>query len=275
VSPSVVTPKPSVIPVRDEATTAARKKLKEASRARRALERDEVRRFTVALRRRRQTLFALGVSLGALLVFVAVGVFTPIMALEKVEVTGASRVDAGAIQAALQSELGKPLPLVSTDAIAAAVGAQPLVKSYSTESLPPHTLAIRVVERTPVGYLPASGGFILVDAAGVVMEATEDRNPAYPLFDVAGNSTTSAGFLAGIDVLSSLPAALQGQVAKVAATSKDDVTLVLADSGARVFWGGPENPEFKSRVLAALIAANPVGSVSEYDVSSPNTAVIR
>jgi cell division protein FtsQ len=234
-----------------------------------------VRRFTAALRRRRRTWLAVGLCALSLVIFVAVGVFTPIMALEKVEVTGASRVDAGAIQTALQSELGKPLPLVSSDAIAAAVGAQPLVQSYSSESLPPHTLAIRLIERTPVASLPTTGGFILADAAGVVMETTPERNPGYPLFDVAGNSTSSAGFAAGIDVLSSLPAALQGHVAKVSATSKDDVTLVLADTGARVFWGGPENPELKSRVLAALIVANPVGSVSEYDVSSPNTAVVR
>jgi cell division protein FtsQ len=42
-----------------------------------------------------------------------------------------------------------------------------------------------------------------------------------------------------------------------------------------VFWGGPENAAFKSNVLAKLLTINPVGSVSEYDVSSPKTAVVR
>ena len=253
----------------------ARKKLREASKARKTFEREEVRRFTAHLRRRRIVwLSGLG-AFASLLIFVAVGAFTPVMALQEITVVGASRVPIAQIQNALQSEIGKPLPLVSFGAIKDAVAAQPLIRSYSTESLPPHTLLIRIVERVPVGYLASDGGFTLVDPAGVVIETSPERIPGYPLFEVTGNSTESLGFQAGLNVLNALPISLAGQVDQVIATTTDDVVIVLADSGARVFWGGPENAALKSRVLSALIASAPVGTVSEYDVSSPQTAVVR
>jgi cell division protein FtsQ len=252
----------------------AKLKLKEAVKARKAFERDEVRRFTAHLRRRRVIWLSITGSLVAVLIFVGIGVFTPILALQTITVEGAARVPADQIVTALQSEINKPLPMVNMDSVRQAVEAQPLVKSYSTVASPPHTLVIKIVERSPIGYLPSATGFTMVDPAGVVMENSEERTPGIPLFTVEGDSTKSPGFQAGVDVLESLPSSLAGQVDQVIAKTTDDVTLVLT-GGARVFWGGPENAAFKNHVLSKLLAVNPVGSVSEYDVSSPKTAVVR
>ncbi|MDH6533123.1 cell division protein FtsQ [Aurantimicrobium minutum] len=252
----------------------AKLKLKEAVKARKAFERDEVRRFTAHLRRRRVMWLSITGSLVAVLIFVGIGVFTPILALQTITVEGAARVPADQIVTALQPEMNKPLPLVNMDSVRKAVEAQPLVKSYSTVASPPHTLVIKIVERSPIGYVPSATGFTMVDPAGVVMENSEERIPGIPLFTVEGDSTQSPGFRAGVDVLESLPSSLAGQVDQVIAKTTDDVTLVLT-GGARVFWGGPENAAFKNHVLSKLLAVNPVGSVSEYDVSSPKTAVVR
>lgn len=252
----------------------AKRKLKEAVKARKAFERDEVRRFTAHLRRRRMVWASLAGSFVAILIFVGVGMFTPILALQNIVVEGATRVPADQIIASLQPELNKPLPLVDMGAVRKAVEAQPLVKSYSTVAVPPHTLVVKVVERAPVGYLPSPNGFIMVDPAGVVIEETPDRVPGLPLFTVEGDSVRSKGFAAAIDVINSLPAGLAGQLDEVIANTTDDVTLILT-GGARVFWGGPENAAMKNRVLSQLLALNPVGTVGEYDVSSPKTAVVR
>lgn len=264
---------PRLTKVQREAAEA-KLKLKEAVKARKSFEREEVRRFTAHLRRRRIVWLSISGSLVAVLIFVAIGVFTPIMALQTITVEGATRVPANQIVTALQSEINKPLPLVNMDSVRQAVEAQPLVKSYSTVAAPPHTLVIKIVERSPIGYLPRGNGFTMVDPAGVVMENSEERIPGIPVFTVEGDSTQSPGFQAGVDVLESLPSSLAGQVDQVIAKTTDDVTLVLT-GGARVFWGGPENSAFKNHVLTKLLAVNPVGSVSEYDVSSPKTAVVR
>lgn len=252
----------------------AKKKLKEAVKARKAFERDEVRRFTAHLRRRRIVWASIAGSFVAIVIFVGVGMFTPILALQNIVVEGATRVPADQIIASLQPELNKPLPLVDMGAVRKAVEAQPLVKSYSTVAVPPHTLVVKVVERAPVGYLPSPNGFTMVDPAGVVIEESEERIPGLPLLTVEGDSTRSKGFAAAIDVINSLPAGLSGQLDEVIANSTDDVTLILT-GGARVFWGGPENAAMKNRVLSQLLALNPVGTVAEYDVSSPKTAVVR
>jgi hypothetical protein len=63
-------------------------------------------------------------------------------------------------------------------------------------------------------------------------------------------------------------------MANDSATTTDDVTLFLNPTGSRVIWGGPENSALKARVLSALIANYPLGSVSTYDVSAPTSAVV-
>lgn len=252
----------------------AKRKLKEAVKARKAFERDEVRRFTAHLRRRKIMWASIASTLAAVMVFVGIGVFTPVLALQAIVVEGATRVPADQIRAALQPQINKPLPLVDMGAVRKAVEAQPLVKTYSTVAVPPHTLVIKIVERSPIGYVMVNKDLTMVDPAGVVLEVSTERIPGVPLITVEGGDVKSKGFAAAIDVILSLPSALAGQLEEVIANTTDDVTLVLV-GGARVFWGGPENAAMKNRVLSQLLAVNPVGSVSEYDVSSPKTAVVR
>lgn len=262
-----------VTPAQREADEAKRK-LKEAIKARKAFERDEVRRFTAHLRRRKVVWATIAGSLAAILIFVGIGVFTPVLALQTITVEGATRVPADQIKAALQLQINKPLPMVDMGEVRKAIEAQPLVKSYSTVAVPPHTLVIKIVERGPIGYLVTGKTLTMVDPAGVVIEQNSERTPGIPFLTVEGGSAQSKGFLAAVDVINSLPAALAGQLDEVIANTTDDVTLVLV-GGARVFWGGPENAAMKNRVLSQLLAVNPVGTVTEYDVSSPKTAVVR
>lgn len=252
----------------------ARRDVRRAVRERRAAERDDIRRFTAHVRRRRQVVaLSIGavVALGA---FVAIGTFTPVMALTTITVVGTQRVDATLISKGVANQLGKPLPLVDTGAIEKVIARQPLVESFAIESRPPHEMVIHITERAPVGYLKTDDEFTLVDAAGVAIERTAGREQALPLFEVKGNSATAEGFAASVRVLRSLPADLRSQIDRVAATTTDDVTLFLAPTQSRVLWGSPEQSSLKARVLAALLANFPPGSVSQYDVSAPGSAVV-
>ncbi|TFC63930.1 FtsQ-type POTRA domain-containing protein [Cryobacterium sp. TMT2-15-1] len=260
---------------RDSALTpaGARRKLRAARRARKLYEREEVRRFTWRSRRRRNIwLTALGI-LGALVAFVLVGTFSPLMALRTIEVVGANRVPAEQIQSALDGQLGTPLPLVDFDAVKQELSAFTLIQSYVTESRPPNTLVVRIVEREPVGALVTESGFDLVDAAGVVIQSGAERPAGYATID-ARAGVGSAGFRAAAAVIAALPADIRSTLDTVTAATTDDVTLTLV-GGARVVWGSAEKSDFKAVVLAALIVSHPIGSVGEYDVSSPDSAVLR
>ena len=281
---SASTEKPKVAPAarvtpakrkENSAAAEAKRQLREAVRARKAFERNEVRRFTAHLRRRRITFFTILGSVVGLAIFIGVGVFSPLMSLQDVVVVGAQRVDAAAIVNDMQPQIGKPLPLVDTHSIEQVLAKHPLVKSYSTQSIPPHTLVVNIVERSPIGYLQTPQGFSLVDPAGVSIEVTATRVSSVPLIEVNGASATSAGFPAAVAVLRALPSGMQGTVDRVIATSTDDVSIVLKKSNVRVVWGSPEQSDLKSRVLSSLMTAYPPTRSSVYDVSSPASVVVH
>lgn len=277
-APSTLTPptaaravEPDVAP---ELTPArARKQFRAARRARKQYERDEVRRFTWRTRRKRRIwLTAAGVGL-ALVAFVLVGAYSPLMALRTIEILGTSRIPADQVQVALADQLGTPLPLVDSGKIKKDLGEFTLIRSYVTESRPPHTLVVRIIEREPVGVVTSKAGFDLVDAAGVVIHSGPDRPAGYPVIQ-ARAGVGSPGFHAAAAVVDALPDGIRSQLDTVTAATKDDVTLTLA-GGARVVWGNSEKSEYKAVVLQALMVSAPVGTVGEYDVSSPDSAVLR
>ena len=99
---------------------------------------------------------------GELVALVTVGVvagaYSPLMALREVRVEGAQRIPAAEVVAAFDGELGTPLPHDRADAVHDALADFSLIETYSTETIPPGTLVVRIVERTPVGVIEAEAG---------------------------------------------------------------------------------------------------------------------
>ncbi|MCD2499211.1 FtsQ-type POTRA domain-containing protein [Microbacterium nymphoidis] len=245
-----------------------------ATRARRRALRTEMRRFTVRSRRRR---LAWIVSI-ATLVVVAGGsyaaAYSPLFAIEKVTVVGASALDPTALEQSLQSQLGRPLAAIDASEVKAALVGFPMVETYSIEARPPHEMVLRIVERTPVGVIASDAGFTLVDAAGVALSTTPEVPPGQPVISAAGGAGSEAFVAAGL-IIRSLPETIRPAVTAVSATTAQDVTLTLAGSGVTVIWGGSDRSAEKARVLTATMTASPPGQVSTYDVSSPSAVVVR
>ncbi len=162
---------------------SARRALAAAARERRRYERQEVRRFTKRSRRRRITWMVVVGSLVALVAVVGVGAYSPLMALRDVRVEGAQRIPAADVQTAFDGVLGTPLPLIDSAEVHAALARFPLIETYSTETIPPGTLVVRIVERTPVGVIDTGSGLELVDAAGVVIDRPDEVPEGQPLID--------------------------------------------------------------------------------------------
>ena len=251
------------------------RQLRNAARDRRRFEREEIRRFTRRTRHRRLSwIVAIGTVL-ALLGTVAIAVYSPLLALTKIEVSGASSLDPATIHDAVDGQLGTPLALLDSDRLSEELAEFTLIQSYVTEIVPPHTLIIRITERIPVGTIATASGFSVVDPAGVVIGKTELRPPGVPTIELAGGDTDSEVFDAVVEVLLALPASLLAQVDRVTAETKDDITLVFAGVGQRVVWGSVERSELKARVLATMMAGQSANAQIEYDVSAPLNVVIR
>ncbi|MFG6445997.1 FtsQ-type POTRA domain-containing protein [Microbacterium sp. P07] len=269
IDPSLLTP-----PI--ETTDAADLGLRDvwrASRARRRALRAEVRRFTVRQRRRRMVW--LGV-LGALVLLVAgtvAAAYSPLFAVQRIEVIGTTTLDPNAVADALADQLGTPLPLIDDSEVKAALVTFPLVESYSLEARPPNDLVVRIVERLPVGVLQSPAGFTVVDAAGVALSTSAEAPAGLPVFDIRGGVDSDA-FRAAGQVMRSLPDSIRSQVTAVTASTPDDVAFTLGGTNTQVVWGSAEQSALKAVVLEKQMIGRPADGVRLYDVSTPAAVVV-
>lgn len=217
----------------------------------------------------------IGGSVAALATLLSVAVFSPLLAFEKLEIRGAPGVDESAVRAIVERQLGTPLALLDHDAIREGLAGIPLIRSFTTEVTPPHTLTIRVVEREPIGVLRTESGFAIVDAAGVVLSRVTERPEGFPRINVDAEGASGIGFAAVVEVLLALPDDLRANVDTAMATTRDDVRLTLRSGAERVVWGSADQSDLKARVLATLLASRPAGSHLELDVSAPMSPVVR
>lgn len=200
--------------------------------------------------------------------------YSPLMAVRTITVEGSKLVNSDGVVNDLQSQIGRPFPLIDQRQIKAELVKYPLIQSYSIEAVPPSTLVIRLVEREPLGLQEADGGFALVDAAGVVLRTDPERIDGYPVIDT-DRDAASKGFTAAVAVLRALPDDVRKSVDTVTATTLDDVTLMLGESGATVRWGSADDSAEKARALTDLMAAYPPDTIKLYDVSSSKNVVVQ
>ncbi|HEX2025256.1 MAG TPA: cell division protein FtsQ/DivIB, partial [Actinomycetota bacterium] len=120
----------------------------------------------------------------------------------------------------------------------------------------PSTLAIRVVERTPVGWFRSPDGAVLV-----ARDTTVLGTPAAPPTDVPAVGTVSAGSTPGerfsdppitLTVAASMDRTLLRHVRSVVPRAPDAVGLRLRDGGT-VLYGEPTRLGEKNDRLAALL----------------------
>jgi cell division protein FtsQ len=270
------TQKPAIQkPAREQAQKSAAREARKAARARRRYERDEVRRFTRRSRHRRAAWIGAISVTAALIGTVAVAVYSPVLALSRIEITGTASLDKAVILDAVDGQLGTPLALVDTDRLTRELARFTLIQSYVTETVPPSTLIIHITERQAIGSVMTGSGFTVVDPAGVVIQKSDVRPEGIPTIELSGADTDSDVFASVVEVLLALPDPVATQVDRVTAATKDDVTLVLAGSGQRVVWGSAEQSELKARVLDRLMATQDPNAPVEFDVTAPLSVVIR
>ncbi len=197
-------------------------------------------------------------------------VYSPLLSLKTITITGTSRVDKVQLQKAVDSQLGTPLALVDFGKIRRELSGFSLIRSYVTESQPPDTLVIRISERAPIAVVQTAKGFSTVDPAGVVLQDSTVRPAGLPVLTAGAALAGTAAFTATVDVLLALPSDLLAKVDTVTAATKDTVTFTLT-GGKTVIWGSDEQSALKATVLAELITRQP-GAV-RYDVTAPTVPV--
>ena len=246
--------------------------LKLARKTRKRREKGERRRFTQFSRVRKRRWLIATVSVAALALFVAIGVFSPAMTVQKIEVIGASRLDSAAVVDSVSFEIGQPLVSVDAQKIHDALTQFPLIQKYSIETQPPNTLVIRVIERQPVINIKRGKQFDLVDSAGVVIQTADARIAGFALADGLVVDVNSPAFEATASALANMQPELAAQVDIASATTDQDVTFKLAN-GITIIWGSAEESAKKSILATKMMTALAGRNVSTINVSSTEAPV--
>ena len=231
--------------------------------------------FRAGSKLKRYSIIATISAFALLLALIGAAVFSPILSVQKIVIRGNELVATKDLKKTLAGEIGKPLPQVSQDHIAKLLKKYTLIESFSAISAPPHTLIIKLVERTPIAIVYTNGAFYYFDPAGVqIGKAT--ATDKLPVLDIKGSPAKSETYATAIDVLLALPAKMLPKIALVTAKSTDNVTFRLRGyAGQKVVWGDKSNAALKSKVLSALIANQGANDRVTYDVSSPAAPTVR
>lgn len=217
----------------------------------------------------RRVFLATMASIAALVVLVLVAVFSPLLAVSKIEIVGAKMVEEKTILKDLKSLLGKPLPQVSSDDVALRLSKYDLIDSVSVVSVPPNTLRVLITERSAIAIVVINNISYLYDAAGVQLGRASEGD-RLPVIAGAGNPASSKAFSRSIDVILSLPLSLLPEVSWIRAISKDNVVLGLRKNGQSILWGDSSAPGLKAEVLLALMKHYKRTLNLTFDVSSPS-----
>jgi cell division protein FtsQ len=274
-SKSVPDPDPAAVPGRNKSKAQESKPSREKAPA----GPDNVLVFPEppAKRRKRHLLVAAGTVLGLVAALLAAAIFSPVLAVGTISVTGTKLLTTSQVQAALEPLKGKPLPQVSKDEVSRLLAPLVQVKSVTTQARPPSELVVQVHERVPVALVKQGEQYQLVDVDGVVLAATADpASVALPVIDGGAGAIGKDLFQATAEVLGALPPDVLSKLSNASAQSVDAVELKLVD-GQSVIWGNAGEKELKAKVLAALlkVPADPKNPVRVYDVSAPRHPVTR
>lgn len=197
--------------------------------------------------------------------------FSPLLAVGRVEVVGASKSEASAVRRSAAIELGAAMVGVDTEAIGKRVtqGVR-AVGSVDVERSWPSQITITVAMRTPAVVLKDGSGQHLASADGTVYADVTSAPRKVPVVQAGRTAPTAAGLAAVPEVLAALPQDLRSDVRNLTVTG-DDVSFRVG--GVDVTWGTRAAMERKAMVLQILLKTQPTPEL--IDVSAPSTPVTR
>ena len=197
---------------------------------------------------------------------------SPLVAVQKVTVTGENGPDAGAIRSALVASARSMTTLdVQTDRLYAAVSAYPVVRSLRVTTQFPHGMRIRVLEELPVAQVVLGGRRIAVASDGTLLRDLASV-PALPTIQLAappgGPRLVARSALQELHAARTAPRALLPRITLISVDRGPGLVVRLQD-GPVVYLG--EDRGLRAKWSAAVAVLGDPGSVgaSYIDVTDP------
>lgn len=213
--------------------------------------------------------------------------FSSAFVVEDLTVTGPDEEVVAQAEENAAVPFGRPMARVDVGAVEERVLADLRVAEADVGRQWPSTLSIDLTLREPAMVLRVDGTRErqLVDADGVVYDTADEAPEGLPLVRVSGEELDPATLAATRTTLEALPTAPDGDDWEVHGVRLDEAGELRFNAGSvRVRWGSPEETEFKTRVLEAMLAQEDIDPGAEQpegdadplvvDVSVPGTPVV-
>ncbi|MCW5953762.1 MAG: FtsQ-type POTRA domain-containing protein, partial [Propionibacteriaceae bacterium] len=160
--------------------------------------------------------------------------FSTVLAVARVEISGADVASEQEVSQAAAVEIGTPLVRLDVAGIAERVAGLPPVAEVSVTRQWPDQVTIAITEREARLAIPSGSGYLVADASGVVFDTANSRPKGLVLVEADPRDQRAVAD-AGV-VFSSLSEKTAKKVTMVQARGRDSITLRL-EKGIRVFWG--------------------------------------
>lgn len=203
--------------------------------------------------------------------------FSPIFALtmSEVRVNGAKAfVSEDDIRAVITPHEGTPLARLNMSELGEDIARIPNVAEYVHTRRWPRGLTVSITERVPVAAIPRGDSFSLVDREAIEVDVVEELPDTIPLINIPGEDLDERVLTTALAILEILPETVHEDIAKLTASTQDNVVLTLRD-GVRVKWGSAQDSEVKVNVLEVLRPKAQELGKKTIDLSAPNLPIIK
>lgn len=220
----------------------------------------------------RRRLIAIGI-VAAFIALVAVAWFSPLLSLQKVQVSGSRLLDSDKVSNfVLDDQGGRPLPQVRPGSVEDAVLKEfPKAEAASVHYSGPRALKIEITDRTPVIAIKGESAYRLYDSEAVDLGTVDTAPKKLTVLSGGGHQPDRETVSAVIRFMGELRPELRRQLVTIEA--KDAMNLKgRLDTGkqkATVVFGDSSDSSLKVRTAAQLAAEGR----TEIDVSVPSVPV--
>ena len=183
---------------------------------------------------------------------------------QEISVTGNERLTIEQISTLAEVPIGNSLMSIDTAAMASQLMSMPEIEVATVERGWPHTILIKVTERTPIAVAATASGFNLIDSQG--HNAGVVAAPPAGLLIISAQPDSNA-MLGAIKTLAAIP--VQWQLIGLSAATQDSIVATLG-SGAVITFGSSERAADKVEVAQALMEKG----YSVINVSAPDAATV-
>jgi len=195
-----------------------------------------------------------------------------LVAVQRVQVRGASGPDAARIRTALIAAARNMTTLdVNMGQLRTAVEPYPDVKSLDVSTQFPHGMRIRVIEQLPVAVVLEAGRRIPVAGDGTLLHGVTPTSslPVIALRVPPGGPKLTGYALSEVRLLAAAPYQLLPKIGGVSDGSPTGLVAQLHD-GPSIYFGGGDRLRAKWSAAAAVLASSGSAGAVYIDVSDPN-----